>query len=232
MDEQEKQHYLGHRKRLRDRFMADNGRTMPDYEILELLLSIAIPRRDVKPLAKNLLHDFESFANVLNASVNELKAYGLTDTTIATFKIVVSAAQRMSAQELRESEDPVIMNYDYMKDYAHMSMAYLDIEEFRAVFLDARLRVIKEEVLQRGTVDRVSVHPREVVKAALACSARSVILMHNHPGGKAEPSKDDLLLTHQIAEALEAIGIKVHDHLIITKDGCYSFNDHGLLNKL
>lgn len=223
-------HYIGHRERLRSRFLLDNGQNMADYELLELLLAIAIPRHDVKEKAKKLIESFGSFAAVINAPQNVLLEYGLSLNTVAALKIVAAAAVKMSWQELKESNEPVISNYDYMVDYCRSAMAYLDVEEFRVLFLNAKLQIITEKIMQRGTVNNVAIHPREVVKAALECGAVSIILMHNHPGGKAQPSKSDLLQTRTIVEALEPLNIKVHDHLIITKESYYSFLANGLLS--
>ncbi len=228
-DKAQKPHYLGHRQRLKERFLTDNGRSMPDYELMELLLTIAIPRRDVKPLAKELIAKFGSFANVLNARTDDLQEFGLTLNTITVFKIVVAAAVKMSWQELSSRDEPVLSNFDYMLDYCRTAMAHLDVEEFRVLFLNAKLQIIKEEIMQRGTVNHVAVHPREVVKAALDCGAISVVLFHNHPGGKAAPSADDREVTRQIVEALRPLKIRVQDHIIITKDNYFSFRTSGLL---
>lgn len=229
-NKKDKPHYLGHRQRLKERFLTDNGRTMPDYELLELLLTIAIPRKDVKPLAKELIKKFGSFADVINANQNDLLEFGLTLNTITIFKIVVAAAVKMSWQELSSRDESVLSNFDYMLDYCRTAMARLDIEEFRVLFLNAKLQIIKEEVMQRGTVNHVAVHPREVVKAALDCGAVSIVLFHNHPGGKANPSGDDREVTKQIVEALRPLNIKVQDHIIITKDNYFSFRTAGLLS--
>ncbi len=228
-DKSEQQHYIGHRQRLRERFLKDEGKSMADYELLELLLTLAIPRRDVKALAKNLIKDFGSFAKVINAPQYKLADYGLSQSTIAAFKVVVAAAIKMSWQELREKNDTVLSNFDYMIDYCKMALAHLEVEEFRVLFLNAHLKIIKEETMQRGTVNNVAVHPREVVKAALECGAMSVILFHNHPGGKASSSKNDMDVTKQICEALSPLGIKVQDHVIITADDYFSFRDNGLI---
>lgn len=223
-------HYIGHRERLRSRFLKDNGKSMADYELLELLLTIAIPRRDVKPLAKNLIAEFGSFAKVINAPNNLLLDFGLSVNTVAVFKIVVAAAVKMSWQELSAANEPVLNNFDYMLDYCRTAMAHLEVEEFRVLFLNSRLQIIKEEIMQKGTVNHVAVHPREVVKAALDYGAVSLVLFHNHPGGKAMPSNNDREVTRQIVEALRPLNIKVQDHLIITKDNYFSFRSNGLLD--
>lgn len=229
LEKKPKPHYVGHRERLRERFLKDNGKSMPDYELMELLLTMAIPRRDVKPIAKKLIEDFGGFAKVINASFNQLSDYGLTLNTITAFKIVVAAAQKMSWQQLKNRDEPIFSNFDYMLDYCRTAMANLDVEEFRVLFLNSKLQIIKEEVMQRGTVNNVAVHPREVVKAALECGAISVVLFHNHPGGKATPSAYDRQVTDEIVEALRSLKIKVYDHIIITKDSYYSFMSNGMI---
>ncbi len=225
----DKPHYIGHRQRLRERFLKDEGRSMADYELLEFLLTLAIPRRDVKELAKGLIKEFGSFAKVLSAPQNQLAEYGLSQTTIAALKVIKAAATKMSWQELAGKDEPIISNFDYMVEYCRMAIGYSDIEEFRVLFLNANLKIIKEEVMQRGTVNNVAVHPREVVKAALENGAMSVILFHNHPGGNPKPSRNDIEITKQIAEALNPLGIKLQDHIIITNDNHFSFRENGLL---
>ena len=179
----EKPHYLGHRMRLRERFLKDEGKSMADYELLELLLTIAIPRRDVKQKAKDLLNHFGSFNKVITASQNSLSSYGLSENVITILKVIKASAIKLSWQELNEQNEPILSNFDYMIDYCRTAMSYLDVEEFRVIFLDAKLKIIKEETMQRGSVNSVSVHPREVLKAAIQHNATSVILLHNHPSG-------------------------------------------------
>lgn len=226
----EQPHYVGHRQRLRSRFLAGDGKDMPDYELLELLLTIAIPRRDVKPLAKELIKKFKDFAGVLNASPEKLSAVeGVRETTIAVLKIVKEAALRMSWQNLRSSDEPVISNWDALADYCRSAMAYNEVEEFRILFLDKKYRLIGEEIQQRGTVDCVSVHPREVIRSALDKGAKGIILVHNHPSGDVTPSQADIAITRKIKEAGEAVEIKLLDHLIVSKYGEFSFLNKGIL---
>lgn len=222
--------YIGHRRRLRARFLAGGGKDMPDYEFLELLLMIAIPRRDVKPLAKSLLKKFGCLAGVLNASVEELQSVdGIKENSAAMFKIVRECALRMSWQNLQNDDAPVISNWDTMIDYCRAAMGYLEVEEFRVIFLNAKLKLIGEEVQQRGTVNHVSVHPREVIKSAINGGASALILAHNHPSGDTTPSKADIDITRQITEAAKLVGIKVIDHVIVSKNTVYSFKDHGII---
>ncbi len=222
--------YIGHRQRLRARFLSGGGKDMPDYEFLELLLMIAIPRRDVKPLAKSLLKKFGCLAGVLNASVDELQSVdGIKENSAAMLKIVKECALRMSWQNLQNDDAPVIANWDVMVDYCRAAMGWLEVEEFRIMFLNAKLKLIGEETQQRGTVNQVSVHPREVIKAAINSGATAIILAHNHPSGDTTPSKADIDITRQIAEAAKLVNIKVLDHLIISKNTVYSFKDHGII---
>lgn len=226
----EKPHYVGHRQRLRDRFLAGGGKDMPDYELLELLLTIAIPRRDVKPLAKELIKKFKDFVGVLNASPERLSEIeGVKETTIAVLKIVKEAALRMSWQNLKNSDEPVISNWDAMVDYCRSTMAYNTIEEFRILFVDKKYHLIGEEVQQRGTVDCVSIHPREVIRSALEKGAKGIILVHNHPSGDVTPSQADIAITRKIKEAGETVEIKLLDHFIVSKYGEFSFLAKGIL---
>lgn len=203
---------------------------MPDYEFLELLLMIAIPRRDVKPLAKSLLKKFGCLAGVLNASVEDLQTVdGIKENSAAMLKIVKECALRMSWQNLQNDDLPVIANWDTMIDYCRSAMGFLEIEEFRIIFLNAKLKVIGEEIQQRGTINQVSVHPREVIRSAINGGASALILAHNHPSGDTTPSKADIEITRQISEAAKLVGIKVIDHVIVSKNTVYSFKDHGII---
>lgn len=198
--------YLGHRERLRRRFLLGGGRDMPDYELLELLLTIAIPRRDVKPLAKELIRKFGSFAEVVNAPLEELMLVkGVKENTAAVLRIVRECSVRSSWQSLKGTDAPVISDFDAMVDYCRSAMAYQMVEEFRIIFLNSKLYVIGEEIQQRGTVDQVAIHPREVIKSAMMHGASAMILVHNHPSGIVTPSKADMEITKRIKEAAEAV---------------------------
>ena len=223
-------HYLGHRMRLKEKFLKDDGKTMADYELLELLLMLAIPRKDVKEKAKDLIKHFGSFNKVITAPKEKLENYGLSVNVIAALKLVSAAAIKLSWQEFKEKEVPVFSNFDYMLDYCRAAMAHLETEEFRIIFLNAQLQPIVEETLQKGSTTSVPVHPREVVKSALYNNAVAVVLMHNHPGGKASPSNADIDLTRAIISALNTVGIFVYDHIIITKNSYFSFWEANLLN--
>ena len=222
--------YLGHRERLRRRFLLGGGRDMPDYELLELLLTIAIPRRDVKPLAKELIRKFGSFAEVVNAPLEELMLVkGVKENTAAVLRIVRECSVRSSWQSLKGTDAPVISDFDAMVDYCRSAMAYQMVEEFRIIFLNSILYVIGEEIQQRGTVDQVAIHPREVIKSAMMHGASAMILVHNHPSGIVTPSKADMEITKRIKEAAEAVSIRLFDHLIISKSSVYSFHNQGFV---
>lgn len=222
--------YLGHRERLRRRFLLGGGRDMPDYELLELLLTIAIPRRDVKPLAKELIRKFGSFAEVVNAPLEELMLVkGVKENTAAVLRIVRECSVRSSWQSLKGTDAPVISDFGAMVDYCRSAMAYQMVEEFRIIFLNSKLYVIGEEIQQRGTVDQVAIHPREVIKSAMMHGASAMILVHNHPSGIVTPSKADMEITKRIKEAAEAVSIRLFDHLIISKSSVYSFHNQGFV---
>lgn len=222
--------YLGHRERLRRRFLLGGGRDMPDYELLELLLTIAIPRRDVKPLAKELIRKFGSFAEVVNAPLEELMLVkGVKENTAAVLRIVRECSVRSSWQSLKGTDAPVISDFDAMVDYCRSAMAYQMVEEFRIIFLNSKLYVIGEEIQQRGTVDQVAIHPREVIKSAMMHGASAMILVHNYPSGIVTPSKADMEITKRIKEAAEAVSIRLFDHLIISKSSVYSFHNQGFV---
>jgi DNA repair protein RadC len=220
-------HYLGHRQRLRERFRAAGGAGLPDYELIELLLFAAIPRRDVKPLAKSLEKSFGGFAGLISASRERLEAAGLGDGAIDLFKVVREAAVRLAREEMHEL--PVMGSFQKVLDYCRTDMAHADVEHFRLLFLDRKNKVIGDEVQQRGTVDHTPVYPREVVKRALELGASAIIMVHNHPSGDPSPSKADIAMTREVVKAAAALGVAVHDHLIIGKRGHSSLKSMGLL---
>lgn len=229
-DNNDEPHYLGHRERLRQRFLLGDGKDMPDYELLELLLTVALPRRDVKPLAKDLIKKFGTFAEVINAPVLDLmECNGVKENTAVIMKIVKECSIRTSWQSLKNIDAPVIKNFDILIDYCRTAMAYQTVEEFRIIFLNSKLMVMDEETQQRGTVDQVSIHPREVIMSAMQRGASAMILIHNHPSGIVTPSKADIEITKRIKEAAEAVSIQLFDHLIISKSDVYSFREKGFV---
>lgn len=221
-------HFHGHRQRLRERFLATGGDGMPDYEFLEMLLAQAIPRRDVKPLAKSLLDRFGSFAGVISADDEKLMAVsGMGETSVAALKVVRAAAIRLLQQEVTGRD--AISSWDKLIDYCRAAMAHETVEQLRLLFLDKRNVLITDEVQQRGTVDHTPLYIREVVKRALDLSASALIVVHNHPSGDPTPSRGDIDMTNELKDALEKIGITLHDHVIIGRNGHESFRAKGLL---
>ncbi|WP_299444181.1 DNA repair protein RadC [uncultured Rhodospira sp.] len=222
-----KPHYAGHRARLRERFLA-NPEAMPDYELLELLLCLAQPRGDVKPLAKALLTRFGSFAEVVAAEPERLRTVkGIGDTGVAALKTAEAAAVRLLRDRVRNQ--PVLSSWDRLLDYCRAAMAYRDVEQFRILFLDTKNRLIADEPQQKGTLNHTPVYPREVVRRALDLHASALILVHNHPSGDPTPSKADVQMTLQIRNAAHAVGVSLHDHVIVGRDGHVSFKAQGLL---
>lgn len=223
-----KDHRHGHRARLRERFLKGGADALADYELLELVLMLAIPRRDVKPLAKELIDTFHGYAGVLSADVEALKGIaGLGDTAVAAIKSVHASATVLSRSKAHDK--PVLSNWNAVADYLQNAMAGLVREQFRLLFLDRQNRLIADEVLSDGTVDHTPVYPREVVRRALANNATAIILVHNHPSGDVTPSRDDIAMTRKLADACTKIGIRVHDHIIVGSAGQASFRDLGLL---
>jgi DNA repair protein RadC len=221
-------HYYGHRDRLRQRFVQAGSDALHDYEMLELILFRAIPRRDVKPLAKRLLETFGSFAEVIAAPIERLKEVeGLGEAAITDLKIVQAAANRLLRGEVKKRH--VLSSWSSVLDYCRTAMAFESKEHFRILFLDKGNHLIADEQQQTGTVDHTPVYPREVVKRALELSATAVILVHNHPSGDPSPSRADIDMTRAIVRIAEPLGITVHDHLIIGKDGHVSFRAQKLM---
>ncbi len=221
-------HYLGHRARLRERFLDVGGEAIPDYELLELILFSARPRGDVKPLAKRLLKEFGTFAKVMYADESALRSVDeVGDATIAALKTIRVSAQRLIKSEI--TDQPIIQSWSALMDYCKLAMGSNKVEEFRVLFLNHRHALIADEVMQRGTINHTPVYPREIVKRALELSAAAVILLHNHPSGDLTPSKADIDVTKKIVEATATIGVTVHDHVIITETGHYSFKSFGLI---
>jgi DNA repair protein RadC len=221
-------HYHGHRERLRGRFREAGSEALSDYEMLELVLFRAIPQRDVKPLAKELIETFGSYAEVLAASPQRLgEIKGLGDSAITELKIVQAAASRMLKGEVKKRR--VLSSWSSVLDYCRTAMAFADKEQFRILFLDKRNQLIADEVQQVGTVDHTPVYPREVVKRALELSATALILVHNHPSGDPTPSRADIVMTEAIVEVAKPLGILVHDHIIVGKEGHASFKGLKLI---
>ncbi|MHC5652958.1 RadC family protein [Stappia sp.] len=221
-------HYHGHRDRLRQRFREAGHEALQDYELLELLLFSPIRRADTKPIAKALIARFGSFGEVLAAPPARLKEVsGVGDRVVDELKLAHAVAERFLRGQLRKKQ--VLSSWSAVLDYIRTAMAYSDREEFRILFLDKKNALIADEVQQRGTVDHTPVYPREVMKRALELSASAIILVHNHPSGDPTPSRADIQMTSQIAEIAKPLGIALHDHIIVGRDGHASFRGLQLL---
>lgn len=221
-------HYLGHRQRLRDRFVESGPEAMPDYELLELLLTTIVPRRDVKRLAKDMIKTFGSFAEVLGAPIQRLTEFdGVGEIAAVNLKVIAAAAGRMAKGAV--AERPLLSSWSQVIEYCRATMAFSDVESFRVLFLDKRNALIREEVQQTGTVDHTPVYPREIVKRALELSATALILVHNHPSGDPTPSQPDIRMTREIVTIAKPLGISVHDHIIVGKNGHASLKGMQLM---
>jgi DNA repair protein RadC len=221
-------HYHGHRDRLRERLLSQGANALADYELLEFALFAAVPRRDTKPLAKALLARFGSLAEIVAAPPQRLaEVEGVGERVIAEMKLLKAFAERLARESVRQR--PLLASWSALLDYCRTAMAYEDREQFRVLFLDKKNVLIADEVQQTGTVDHTPVYPREVVRRALELSATAVILVHNHPSGDPTPSRADIQMTKTILDVAAPLGITVHDHLIIGRDGHASFRGLGLI---
>jgi DNA repair protein RadC len=221
-------HYYGHRERLRGRFREAGSEAVSDYELLELVLFRTIPQRDLKPLCKELIAKFGSFAEVLAAPQQRLEEVkGIKEATATDLKIVHAAANRLAKGIVQKR--PILSSWSNVIDYCRTTMAFADKEQFRLLFLDKRNQLIADEVQQTGTVDHTPVYPREVVKRALELSATALILVHNHPSGDPTPSRADIQMTQAIIDVAKPLGIAVHDHIIVGKEGHASFKGLRLI---
>ena len=224
----DKPHYLGHRQRLRERFRRGGPDALADYELLELILFSAHPRGDVKPLAKRLIARFGGFADVVSAEPERLaEVSGVGDNAVTALKVVQAAALRLRWGKVIDR--PVLSSWQTLLEYCQASMAYNGTERFRVLFLDRKNALIADEVQQTGTVDHAPVYPREVVKRALALGASALIMVHNHPSGDPTPSRGDIDITRQVADAGRSLGITLHDHIVVGRGRHASFKSLGLL---
>jgi DNA repair protein RadC len=225
----ENPHYVGHRNRLRERFRKTGLEAFQDYEALELLLAYAIPRRDVKPLAKELVSRFGDFRGVLDAPFEELLSVKGIKEHAATYLKAVKASHTLYLQKQSRRTGVTVSSTGALLDYCRSAMGGLRDEQFRAVFLNSRNEVIADEVIHEGTVNQSVVYPRRVIERALHYKATALIFVHNHPGGACRPSREDMAVTQELVRVARGLGIAVHDHLIICKDGHYSFRERGNL---
>ena len=223
-----KPHYADHRDRLRSRFRKGGTAALQDYELLELYLFNSIPRRDVKPIAKELMRQFGNIGEICGAPIHRLTdVKGIGEKTALDLKLL----HAMSAHMARESVlgRPVLSSWNALLDYCRTTMQFEPVEQFRVLFLDRKNRLIEDEVLGKGTIDRAPVYPREIVKRGLALESTAIILAHNHPSGDPMPSQSDIDMTFNIVETCNAVGISVHDHLIIGREDIASFKMLGLM---
>lgn len=224
-----KPHYHGHRDRLRGRFAERGAEALADYELLELCLFRSIPRRDVKPLAKTLIAKFGSFADVISAPAPRLtEVKGISEKTALDLRLIKAAAVRAGKETVLNR--PVLSSWTALLDYVRTAMQYEDREQFRVLFLDRKNKLIADEVMGYGTIDRAPVYPREIIKRALELGSTAVILAHNHPSGDPTPSQSDITMTEDIVRAAKPLGIAVHDHLIIGRINTVSFKTLGLMS--
>ena len=222
-------HNSGHRERARQRFLRVGEEALDDYELLELILFLAIPRVDTKAIAKELLARFGTYSNVLSASPERLaEIRGISEAAATNLKIVQAAAQRF-ARDRVPRDMPILGSWQALIDYVKTQMAFNEVEEFRILFLDKKNRLIADEVQQAGTVDHTPVYPREVIKRTLELSATALILVHNHPSGDPAPSSADVQMTRQINDIARPLGITVHDHIIVGRNGHASLKGMKLI---
>ena len=218
----------GHRTRLRQRLLNGGAEALADHEVIEYLLTTAIPRRDVKPLARTLIQRFGSLAGVLNADAAALSRHpGMGETSAAALKIVALAVRRLSREAVREQ--PVLGSWQALIDYLTIDMAHLNVERVRVLYLNHKNMLIHDEHVGDGSIDEAAIHPREVIRRALDLGATALILVHNHPSGSPEPSRADIQITNRIAEAGRLLGIVVHDHVIVGRHGHVSLKAKGLI---
>ena len=218
----------GHRARMRQRLLNAGPDALADHEMLEMILYIALPRRDTKPIARELLVRFRTFGGVLGAPVQELRAVdGMGEAGAAAVKLVQAASLRMMRQEI--AQQPVLSTWDRLMDYLTAAMGHERTEQFRVLFLDGRNKLIADEIQGQGTINHAPAYPREVVRRCLELHASAVILAHNHPSGDPSPSREDVALTNEIARAASVMGISVHDHIVIGRGKWLSFRAEKLL---
>lgn len=230
MSEKSEPIYIGHRQRLKERFVRSEGADMADYEAVELLLTYAIPRRDVKPLAKALIKEFGSFAGVVSAPMDRLlEVSGIKDNSAVLIKFIEFAAKKLSWQNLAFEDAPYITSTDSLIEFCRCSMGYSEVEVLRLIYVDSKLKVIGTEILQKGSLSSVNISPRDIVTKALKKNASGIIMVHNHPSGDPRPSKNDIEATKSVKLACDAVGVTLHEHIVITPSDFYSFAQRHLI---
>jgi len=218
----------GHRARLRQRILAGHGNGLHDHELVEYLLALAIPRRDTKPLAKQLIEEFGGFSRLLVTDGDALANFpGMGESSVAALKIVQLAALRLISEPVRTQ--PILSSWQALLDYLRADMAHLAHERVRVLHLDSKNRLIRDELVSEGSIDQAAIYTREVIRRALSLGSAAIILVHNHPSGDSTPSRQDIAITNEICAAGRTLGISVHDHIIIGRDGHMSFRSKGLI---
>lgn len=218
----------GHRSRLRARLLGQGGDALLDHELIEYLLALAIPRRDTKPLAKQLLSHYGGLSALITADAENIAAQpGMGETSTAALKIVQAAALRLLSEPVREQ--PVLASWQSLLDYLRADMAHLTIERMRVLYLNSKNLLIRDEVASDGSIDQTAVYVREIVRRAIDLGAAAIILVHNHPSGDSAPSRQDIAMTRDIIDTGRKLGIAVHDHIIVGKDGFSSMRSAGLI---
>lgn len=230
-------HYWGHRGRLRERFLAGGDDALPDYELLELLLFYTVREKDTKELAKELLSEFGSLGRLVNADLDRFERFAerldpskhapIDRKTVVLFRAVRTIAARLAREEVPVGTE--LTNWDKLIAYLRASMGHRPVEQFRLLFLDRRNVLIADEMTNEGSIDHTPVYPREVVKRALALDASAIIMVHNHPSNHPQPSRGDIEMTQVVQKALKAVGVVLHDHVIVSRKGHSSFKQMGLL---
>lgn len=224
----EKPHFHGHRDRLRQRFLENGPEALQDYELLELILFMAIPQKDVKPIAKDLLKRFGGLPEVMNAPVEELtRIDGIKENTATALKAITALSHRATKNELMKK--PVLNSWTRLMDYCVSTMAHEQKEHFRIFFLNKKNEMIADEIQNSGTVDHTPAYPREIMKRALEVGATALILVHNHPSGDPKPSQADIDLTRTIIKAAAPFNIAIHDHIVVSRNGYSSLRNLGLM---
>ena len=221
-------HGTGHRARLRTRLLEAGGDSLLDHELVEYILALAIPRKDTKPLAKQLLAHYGGFSALLTADTEHIvRQAGLGESSTAALKIVQAAALRLLSEPVREQ--PMLASWQSLLDYLRADMAHLTIERVRTLYLNSKNMLIRDEVTSEGSIDQAAIYTREVIRRAIDLGAAAIILVHNHPSGDSAPSRQDIAMTRDIITAAKSFGIAVHDHIIIGKDGYSSMRSAGLI---
>jgi DNA repair protein RadC len=220
---------IGHRQRLKTRLLNSKSETMSDYELLELILFLAVPRKDVKQLAKNLINHFGSFGQIINAKQDDLEEIkDINNSIISTFRIIKESSALLSKEKV-DRKISILSSWKSLLDYCRVTMGYNSTEQLRIFYLNKKNILIKDELQEYGTIDNIALYPREIARKALLINASAIIIVHNHPTGNTTPSSADIEVTKKLIEALKIFNIMVHDHIIISSQNHFSFKSNNLI---